>query len=101
MRRLHRSSSFNRSLSDMPRCRPLFGLVALLSLLTPGCVFTPAKSPEIRSAQIGDDAAARVRIRVTTRDETLSMFGKPSYSTKRDLAVGYLWTVETGTLTGL
>jgi len=77
-----------------------FTVVALMSFSS-ACVFTPVKSPERRSAQIGDSAQAIIRIRLTDRDTVLKKFGKPSYSTQNDLAFGYLFAAKTGTAKGL
>jgi hypothetical protein len=66
-----------------------------------GCVITPARSPEVRSARVGYDSGSPVRVGVTTRDTTLGILGKPNYSTQHDAAMGYLFAVKTGTARGL
>ena len=85
----------------MAPCRPLLALTALLLVAAGGCVITPAKSPEMRSEQVGQDSNSPVRVGVTTRDAALEILGKPNYSTQHDVAMGYLFTVKTGTARGL
>lgn len=63
--------------------------------------FTPARSPERRSAKIGDGPEAIVRVSETRRETVLKELGTPSYSTRNDLAFGYLFAVRTGTVRGL
>jgi len=79
----------------------LLALTPLLLAAAAGCVITPVGSQELRSAQIGRDSKAPVRVGVTTRDETLGILGKPNYSTQHDAAMGYLFAVKTGTARGL
>jgi hypothetical protein len=67
----------------------------------PFAKFTPAKSPQRRSAQIGDGPEATIRIGETDRETALKKLGEPSYSTQNDLAFGYLFAVKTGTVKGL
>jgi hypothetical protein len=76
-------------------------VIIVLGPLLSGCVFIPAKSPVWRSDAIGDGPHATIRIGETDRETVLRMFGKPSYSTERDRAFGYLLYVETGRATGL
>ena len=100
MRLLDLASRLTRSATNMTRRRGLL-FAATLLLVIPGCVVTPVKSPEIRSSQVGDDRKAQVRIGVTPRDAALRILGQPSYSTERNLAIGYLFAVKTGTAKGL
>jgi hypothetical protein len=79
--------------------RPAF--IAALLLFAGGCAYEPIASPDRRSAQFGDDVNAVFRVGISSRDAVFSKFGRPSYSTQRDLACGYLFAAKTGRAKGL
>jgi hypothetical protein len=53
------------------------------------------------SSRIGDDSNAKVRVGVTSREVALTVLGEPSYSSRHDLAIGYLFAAKVGTAKGV
>jgi hypothetical protein len=75
-------------------------LVTLLFLVA-GCVYTPLKSPEVRSSLIGTGSHYPTQIGKTSRDAVIARFGLPTYSSRHYRACGYLFATDTGRATGL
>ena len=77
-------------------------LVLLTAIVSSGCVYAPVKNPVYPSALVGDAGSqSPIRIGAAIRTEVIARFGKPTYSTEHQLAIGYLWGVKVGHAQGL
>jgi len=75
--------------------------LAMLFVLAAGCIYTPLKSPEIRSSSIGNTPDCPIQIGKTSRDAVIAKFGLPGYSSRHYRACGYLFATNKGAVTGL
>ena len=77
-------------------------LLALTAVFLNGCLYTAVKSPTYLSAAVGDAGSqSPLRVGTATRADVISRFGKPTYSTEHELAIGYLWGVKVGQARGV
>jgi hypothetical protein len=78
-----------------------FIIAVLFAFACSGCIFTPATNVPLRSAMVGEDDNAVLKVGRADRALVLSVLGTPSLTTVDGRAVGYLFATLEGTQSGL